>query len=606
MPGIFGIIGPVPRQQAEVDLARMGKAMCHETSYRHGTFVSEEHQVYAGWVARDRSFDSAMPVVSAGGRVTLIFSGEEYSGPMPAAEAWPGDASALNPVSAIANQYRDDPDFPANLNGRFHGLLLDAASGSGLLWNDRYGMHRLYVHERAGAIYFAAEAKALLAVFPELRALDDTALGEFITCGCALRNRSLFKDISLLPPASAWKFKRGVVEKKSLYFKPEDWERQEALSPEAYYSKLRDVFSERVRKYLNGSLPVALSLTGGLDSRMVIAWNKDAADSLPCYSFGGMYRDCADVAIARRVASLCRQPYSVIELGSEFLSRFAHYAERSVYLTDGCVDVSHSPDLYANEHASQLAPVRLTGNYGGEVFRRVRAFKPMPLTPGVWAPELVRKTEEARETFASVIDRHPLSFALFCQAPWHHHSLLSLEQTQVTLRSPFLDNEIVKTVYQAPASVLTSNDVSLRLIHDGKAELAAVPTDRGLKYLDSGAAARLRNQLIEFTVKAEYAYDYGMPQWLTRMDRSLSALHLERLFLGRHKFYHFRYWYRTDLRNYVRETLLDSRTLSRPYWNASAIRRIVDEHTNGRGNHTLAIHKLLTLELLHRRLLANG
>src|SRR5690606_1100229 len=111
------------------------------------------------------------------------------------------------------------------------------------------------------------------------------------------------------------------------------------------------------------------------------------------------------------------------------------------------------------------------------------------------------------------------------------------------------------------------------------------------------------SQLIEFTVKAEYAYDYGMPQWLARMDRFLTALHLERLILGRHKFYHFRYWYRTVLRDYVREILLDSRTLSRACWNANSIRRIVDQHTSGRGNHTLTIHKLLSLELLHRRLL---
>ena len=39
-----------------------------------------------------------------------------------------------------------------------------------------------------------------------------------------------------------------------------------------------------------------MSLTGGLDTRMIMAWQKSPPRSLPCYSFGGMFRDCQDVA----------------------------------------------------------------------------------------------------------------------------------------------------------------------------------------------------------------------------------------------------------------------------------------------------------------------
>jgi asparagine synthase (glutamine-hydrolysing) len=61
--------------------------------------------------------------------------------------------------------------------------------------------------------------------------------------------------------------------------------------------------------------------------------------------------------------------------GKEFLERFSDYAERTVYYTDGCADVSRSADLYVNEKAREIAPVRITGNYGGEVLRRVRQEK---------------------------------------------------------------------------------------------------------------------------------------------------------------------------------------------------------------------------------------
>jgi asparagine synthase (glutamine-hydrolysing) len=207
--------------------------------------------------------------------------------------------------------------------------------------------------------------------------------------------------------------------------------------------------------------------------------------------------------------------------------------------------------------------------------------------------------EAGESVYRGVVETHPLSFAVFRQAPWHHYSLLSLEQTQVSLRSPFLDNDFVRTVFRAPAACLTNNDVSLRLIGDGNAALGKIPTDRGYTLSDSPARKALQNW-IEFTVKAEYAYDYGMPQWLAKVDSRLSPLHLEKLFLGRHKFSHFRTWYRDALGPHVQEMLLDPRTLSRPLFERKTLEAMVREHLSGAGNHTLGIHKALSLELIHR------
>ena len=91
-----------------------------------------------------------------------------------------------------------------------------------------------------------------------------------------------------------------------------------------------------------------------------------------------------------------------------------------------------------------------------------------------------------------------------------------------------------------------------------------IRTDRGFGG-KPGLASWVDRNYQEFTFKAEYAYDYGMPQWLAGLDHFFSPLKLERLFLGRHKVYHYRVWYRDGLANYVQEMLLDSRTLSRPY-----------------------------------------
>jgi hypothetical protein len=59
-------------------------------------------------------------------------------------------------------------------------------------------------------------------------------------------------------------------------------------------------------------------------------------------------------------------------------------------------------------------------------------------------------------------------------------------------------------------------------------------------------------------------------------------------------------WYRNELAAYVREMLLDRRTLARPYLEPREVEEIVDSHVEGLHNHTPAIHKIITLEHIHR------
>jgi len=415
-----------------------------------------------------------------------------------------------------------------------------------------------------------------------------------------LENRTLFQGIAVLPQASAWSFRNGSIERRASYFQPREWQEQEPLEPEAYYRELREVFSRNLPRYFNGTQRIGMSLTGGLDTRAIMAWHKPSPGSLPCYTFGGTYRECRDVLVARQVARACGQPHQVIRSGPEFISNFPDYAERTVYLTDGCADVGCSPVLYGCREAREIAPVRMTGNYGDQVLRGLRMFKPSASVPGLFASDLLPHLAEASETYSRITDTHPLSFAAFRQAPWYHYGLLALEQTQLTMRSPFLDNDVVRTTFRAPESVAKNNDLRIRLIGDGNQALQQIRTDMGFAGHGEQFPGAILRRYHVFTFKAEYAYNYGMPQWAAQVDHLLAPLHLERLFLGRHKYYHFRVWYRDLLAGYVREMLLDSRTLSRPYLQRNALEAMVRRHLKGDRNYTTEIHKVLSLELLHR------
>jgi len=597
LPGIVGVITKLPRAAAEQQLLTMVKCLHHEPFYTCGTWSNPEYGVYVGWVARRGCFADDMPVRNENGEITLFFSGEEFPDPdLKETLRQRGHQFSNEQSSYLVHRYEDEADFPKGLNGRFHGLVANRHRGTATLFNDRYGLQRLYYHESKDAFYFAAEAKAILKIRPELRRTDPRGLGEFVVCGCVLENRTLFPGIYVLPPGSAWVFRDGALEARSSYFEPKEWEQQEALTPEEYYRQLRSAFVGNLPRYFNGRERIGVSLTGGLDTRIIMAWRQAPHESLPCYTFGSIYRDNQDVRLARKVAKICGQSHQVITTGNEFLSRFPHYAERSIYLTDACVDLGRSPDLYVNERAREIAPVRIVGTYGSEMLLHAVMFKPEEPATGLFPPEMLCHLNAAKETYDTSLRVHPVTFAAFRQSPWHHYGVLDLEQTQIAVRSPYLDNDVVKTVYRAPDSIATNAQGRLRLIRDGNPALARLRSDRGVGGLNSV----FTRGFLEFLFKAEYAYDYGMPQWIARIDHFFAPLHLERLWLGRHKVFHFRVWYRDQLANYVREMLLDKRSLARPYVQPKRVQAIVNGHLRGDRNYTTEIHRLLTLELTHR------
>jgi asparagine synthase (glutamine-hydrolysing) len=600
MPGIAGLITKMPKERAVTLLSRMVKALSHEPLYETGTWIDESLGVYVGWAVRRGSFCEGMPITNETRDVTLVFSGEEYSGSgRDRGLKEKGHSFDERGAAPLVHVYEEDPKFPLSLNGLFHGLVADRRRGTATIFNDRYGMHRLCYHRSNDAFYFAAEAKAILAALPELREADPKSLGEFVACSCVLGNRTIFKDIHVLPAASAWVFRNGSIEKENTYFRPSEWENQVPLDSESYYRELRDAFSRNLGLYFSGHERIGMTLTGGLDTRMIMAWHKSLPGSLPCYTFGGMVRDCEDVRIARRIASMCQQPHEVIPIGEEFLARFAHYAERSVYMTEGGVDVYRASDLYVSERAREIAPAKIVGTYGSEIIRHAVMFKAMAPPEGLFRPEFTTHVLQAGNAYGELRREHPLTFAAFRQSPWYHQGILALESSQLTVRSPYLDNDFVRTVFRGPQSNGSNGDVRLRLINDGSSALGRIPTDRGVGGV-SGRSFPISRGLLEFTFKAEYAYDYGMPQWASRVDNFLSPFHVERLFLGRHKTSHYRVWYRDALSEYVREMLLDQRTLSRPYLERKGVEAVVNGHTKEGLNYTSAIHKLLTLELLQR------
>jgi asparagine synthase (glutamine-hydrolysing) len=604
MPGIVGIISQRPSAQYNALVKSMAKCLIHEPFYTEGVYINQEVGLWSGWACHKDAFGDCLPIWNEKRDICLLFSGEDFADQIDiAALRMRGHEFGSDDASYLVHLYEEmGCAFLEKLNGWFSGALLDLRAQKIVLFNDRYGVNRLYYHEDASGFYFASEAKSLLKVLPGTRQLNMRSLGEVLCSEAVLQNRSLFSGISLLPPGSAWVFSSGEPVKKKTYFKQETWEDQSELRESEFYEKLEETWRRVLPKYFLGKQSIGLSLTGGVDSRMILAWAPRLPGTLPCYTWGGKYRDCADVKIARRTAKVCRQPHNTILVGAEFLSQFHDLAERAVYISDGTMDVTGSIDMYVQRLARQIAPVRLSGVCGGEILRRLVMFGPGPPQQGLFDPELERSFRDAAATYAGELQGHRLSFASFKQAPWYMASKFTVERSQVTYRTPYFDNDLVALAYQTPEKLL-NNESALRLISNGNPALGKIGTDRGLAFRSVPGVNRALHWYQEFTFKAEYAYDYRMPQWLARVDHAFAPLHLERLFLGRHKFHHFRVWYRDELSRWLKEILLDSDARSRPYLRANSLEKILKAHTSGQRNYAFEIHKILTLEFIQRKLI---
>jgi asparagine synthase (glutamine-hydrolysing) len=588
MPGIVGLVSRQPPALCSARVTEMVACMQHETFYVSGTHAAPELGVYAGWSAHEHSFADCQPIVGDH-QVTLVFSGECYSDP----------GSSDNTASRLLQLYRErQHTFFEELNGIFSGLLIDRRRHKVVLFNDRYGLDRIYYHEGKEGFYFASEAKSLLRILPELRAYDSEGLADFLRYGCTSNWRSLFRDVGILPAGSAWDVTCQPYKKRS-YSTLVALESQPQLTVESFQEEFTDTLTRVIGCYVDSDRPVGVSLTGGIDMRLIMAYSAAQNGRLLSYTFGGVAGDTVDVRLAARVASACRIPHRVLRIGSDFFSDYSSLADRTVYVTDGYFGVCGAHEIYLNRQARGLAPVRLTGNFGSEIFRGASTFKPLHLSQSLIDPGLRRELLGERSTASNSTSPNPVSFAAFKEIPWKLFGSVRAAQSQLSMRTPYLDNELVALAFRAPAACRWSPMPWAAILKRIGAGLDSIPTDQGLL-----PASRFFSSVASIWYKASFRLDYwrkdALPHWLTGFDDLLSGLDG---ILGSHRFLTYRRWFRDELAEYVCDQLRASRTLQSPLWNRRFIDQLADDHISGRKNYLPDINMVLTCAAIDRLLL---
>ena len=252
--------------------------------------------------------------------------------------------------------------------------------------------------------------------------------------------------------------------------------------------------------------------------------------------------------------------------------------------------------------ARQFSSIRVTGNYGGEVFRGVSTFQPSNLANGLLNSDLHASIANTTKRWAHW-KKHQITFAAFQEIPWNLAGTLLAGRSQLNFRTPYLDNQLVALAYQTPESLRRSRRGAIRLVRENDPSLAKIPTDKA-HLGDFSALGRLsRRMFAEATCKLDYLYSEGLPSGLSPAEPLLRFITSSMGLLGLHKHLQYRSWFRHELASYVTDRLADVRVRQYPFWQQRFLDRLGNEHISGRKNYVSEINAVLTLDAVQRLLL---
>ncbi len=578
-------------------IERMIGAMEYDCSARSGSAGWPGLGLYVGWTPPPLRSEAHIHARSPARELELAIVGHVHR---------PPHGQRAHGLSGLLAAYEEEGEaFLHGLEGQFTGILVDGDRGRAFVFNDRFGLERLYWSESPDGTYFASEAKALLAVLPAARAFDPDGLAQFLVFRCTRGLKTLFAGVELCPGGALWTVERGSC-RRSRWFEPSAWEGSDTLDESEFERRVDAAFADVMPSYLDKSSgSVGISLTGGLDTRMIMACLGEGCDPAVAYTYDGPDGETLDTNLAKRVAGVCGVPHHSLRLGQDFFDRFAEHFDSSVLATDGCFGLWGAHERYLSRRAGELAPIRLTGNYGSEILRDVSTLKPLVPSGDLLTAEFAERVAQLASSHrASRI--HPVTFAAFEEIPRSLYGSYAAVRSELEFRTPFLDSRIVSLAYRAPASMRESPDAALRFVARHHAELGRIPTDRGLVAGRPSVRSRLGHVLAQSAFRFEYLTNEGLPGWLAGYDGALQrAARVGQAAFGKHKFLHYRSWLRHELADFVRGQAAVADTLKLPCFVPGGVEKIAAEHIHGRATRARELDVALTLAGVQRLLFAH-
>ncbi len=373
MCGIAGIVALSPNESIDpAELRALSAPIAHRGPDDEGTYVDPKGR--CGLAFRRLSvIDPAgghQPMTAQPGSSWIVFNGEIYN-----------FRELRDELIAAGRPFRTQSDtetilhavavwgdgFLERLNGMFALAVWDEQAGELLLARDRFGKKPLVCAEFGGMLYFASEAKAILALPGAPRRLNPRSIYEYLLYQYVPAPAAALRGFFQVPPGTRVRIPAG----RGARPEPKRW--WSLPTPERFagsYGEAREELRLRltraVERRLISDVPLGAFLSGGLDSSTVVAlMSRLGVSPLRTFSVGFAQAAFDETEHARAVARAVGAEHHEQRAApgaAEMLRRLARQYDQPL------ADSSAIPTLLVAQHARSSVTVALTGDGGDEAF----------------------------------------------------------------------------------------------------------------------------------------------------------------------------------------------------------------------------------------------
>jgi asparagine synthase (glutamine-hydrolysing) len=622
---VCGIVGQVRRDgrapSPEV-LGSMCEALEHRGPDSRGVHAGEQ----AGLgIQRLRIIDlhtGDQPIYNEDRSVVVVLNGEIYNFQelRRGLEARGHRFATRSDTEVIVHLYEEEgPACVRSLHGMFGFALWDERERRLLVARDRLGKKPLYYAQRDGALSFASELNALMRD-PEIpRDVDHRALDGFIAYRYVPAPLSAFRAVRKLPPAHTLVWQDGRIELER-YWRLDYGAKRRVDSIEQVAEELREHIRRATRRRMIADVPLGAFLSGGTDSSAVVAAMAEASDRpVKTFSIGFESERFNELPRARIVAERFSTDHEEQVVKPDAVAMIPRIVRA---YGEPFADSSAIPSFYLAEMTRRHVTVALNGDGGDESFagyhryiansvlgrfdrlpggaRRVaaRLASVVPSRGPIDSP--LRRVErlgkgigmDACERFAA----YTTEFDGLDRAALYTDEYRAL-----------VEPSIVPGVIAEPWRASTADDLVDRMLDVDVSTY--LPGDLLTKMDIASMAHSLeaRSPLLDHEFM-EYAASLPPELKLRGQERKVGLRAAFRGWVpdeildGRKQGFELPVaeWFRTDLRGYARDVLLDRGTIDRGYFDRGYVEEILDRHASGAEDNSRGIWTLLMFELWHR------
>jgi asparagine synthase (glutamine-hydrolysing) len=315
------------------------------------------------------------PMATADGRFVIAFNGEIYNYVELRKELIQHGCSFRtdSDTEVILNGYREwGVAVAKRLIGMFALAIVDRLADTLYLARDRFGEKPLFIHETSDAVAFASEVRAMTALPGVVRAIDTSALAEYLCLNYVPGNRSLMKGVKRLPPATWCLYSRERVHTELYWTPPMALRDGEGPLIGQAVSDLRSLIDGAIRIALRSDVPVALFLSGGIDSSVIAESAVRQGKIQHAYCLDFAESGFSELPNARIVADKLGIELRRAVLSTEDLSDFLAIVEHA---DDPLADSSAVAVWALSREVARDYKVVISGDGGDELFGGYLTYK---------------------------------------------------------------------------------------------------------------------------------------------------------------------------------------------------------------------------------------